>query len=372
MHSVYYIIPTTCIGGAEKRFIELFCYLQKHEHRFDIKLIISKQLHDVVKGIPDLNEVLQSFEHKIITFNINMNDSILHAQKELYRFVCAHTSPIDILHFVLSFPTYIFPLKHKKTVYSLTESSLKNVNIKGRILYLLNILRANRVDILDPVVHKKVCQYFHFKKKRIHLTPGSFVDTTTFKPENNYQKQNWFVFLGRFYFVKQVLELLHTLPEVCNRLNALGVKNYKFIFMGYGPLEQEIISIIQLPEYIHLPIELKKTNNPEGILAKSKIFFSLQLRNNYPSKSLLEAMAAGNIPLVTDVGTTRMIAKPSFSSYVPEIFTNNDIADQIINILTLDEKALLTKMKAARDSVINNFSIQSSAIYYSDIYSRLI
>lgn len=372
MYSVYYIIPTNGIGGAEKRFIELYCHLQQQEKRFDFKLIISIQLLTALKESPEIYNVLQKHENKIITYNIDMNRSILQSQNELYRFICAHTAPTDILHFILSFPTYVFPLKHKKTVYTLTESSLKNVNIKGRILYLMNALRANYVDILDPVVHKKISRYFFFKKKRIFLTPGSFVDTTIFKPAPDLQKENWFVFLGRFFFVKQVIEFIQTLPEVCKKLDAAGIVNYKFIFLGYGQLEQQLLSIKDSPSFRELPILIKRTNNPEEILSRSKIFFSLQLRNNYPSKSLLEAMAAGNIPLVTDVGTTRMIARPSFSSYVPEIFSAADIADQMIHILSLDEKSRQAKMQAARDYVIENFSIHTSAAYFTDIYNKLI
>ncbi|MEP7163358.1 MAG: glycosyltransferase [Ferruginibacter sp.] len=372
MRSVYYIIPTTGIGGAEKRFIELWCYLQKNKDPFDFHLVISEQLYEALKAIPELHKVLQPWANKIITYNIDMKGSILQSQKELYRFVCRQTTPNDILHFILSFPTFIFPLKHKRTIYSLTESSLKNVNIKGRLLYLLNVLRAKYIDILDPVVHKKAWQYFFFKKNNILLTPGSFVDTTVFKPVNDQQKENWFVFLGRFFFVKQVVVLLKTLPEVCKRLDDSGIKNYKFIFLGFGQQEHEINSIMALPEYRELPIEIKMTNDPEEILAKSKIIFSLQLHNNYPSKSLLEGMAAGNIPLVTDVGTTRSIASPEFSYYVPEHFSANDITIQLTMILSLDERSMQFKMKAARDFVTENFNIKTSAVHYINLYKKLI
>ena len=370
MRSVYYIIPTFGIGGAEKRFIELCSYLQQHDKEFNFYLIISEQLYSALKQNPEINKVLQPGENKIIRFNIDTNKPILQFQKELYSFVCKHTTPDDILHFTLSFPTFIFPLKHKKTVYSLTESSLANVNFKGRALYLINALRARYVDILDPGVHQKISRYFFFKKNRVLLTTGSFVDTTVFKPVSDQPKENWFVFLGRFFFVKQVIELLNTLPEVCSKLDAAGIKNYKFIFLGFGQLEQHIYSIAALPKYRNLPVEIKMTNEPEAVLAKSKVFFSLQLRNNYPSKSLLEAMAAGNIPLVTDVGTTRKAAAPEFSYYVPEQFTASDITKQLLAILSLDENSQHSKMNAARNFILNNFTIQASADYYTGIYRR--
>lgn len=372
LQKCYYIIPYHGIGGAEKRFIELCSYLQQNERRFDFYMMMSEELLAAVKENKAVYKILQPWESKVTTYNIDMYGSIFHFQKQLYKFICENTTTDDILHFVITFPTFIYPLKQKKIIYSLTESSLANINIKGKALYFLNVLRAKYVDVLDPAVHKKLRTYFFFKKNRISLTPGSFVDTNVFKPANNQEKENWFVFLGRFFFVKQVVELLRTLPAVCAALDASGIKDYKFIFLGYGQLEAEIQSIMQLPEYNDLPIEIKKTNEPETILAKSKIFFSLQLRNNYPSKSLLEAMAAGNIPLVTDVGTTRSIAAPGFSYYVPEHFTAADIADQLITVLTLDESVMASKMNSARNFVIKNFALQASANYYAGIYNESI
>jgi len=371
LQKCYYIITYHGIAGAEKRFIELCSYLQQNEHRVDFYMIMSEQLFASVKENQETYKLLQPWENKVIVYDIDTYGSMLHFQKELYRFICRHTTINDILHFVITFPTFIFPLKHRKVIYSLTESSLQNVNIKGKALYLLNVLRAKYIDVLDPEVYKKICSYFFFKRKRISLTPGSFVDTTVFKPVDNAQKENWFVFLGRFFFIKQVVELLHTVPQLCAKLDAAGIKDYKFIFLGYGQLEPEIRSITALPEYRNLPIEITKTNNPETILAKSKVFFSLQLRNNYPSKSLLEGMAAGNIPLVTDVGTTRIAASPEFSYYVPEHFTATDIEGQLMAILKLDEAALKIKMNAARDFVIKNFTIQASADYYTRLYLGL-
>ena len=371
MRSVYYIIPTAAIGGAEKRFIELYCYLKQQETEFDFNLVISEQLQQAIKHNKTIYRIFQPHEQTVKLYSIDFDLPVIQFQKKLYSFVCEHTNKEDIIHFILSFPTYIFPLKHDRTVYSLTESSLGNVNIKGRILYLLNILRSKYTDILDPIVYEKVRKYFFYKRKRISITPGSFTDTDLFKPVDGYSKENWFVFLGRFFYVKQVVQLLQAIPEICKKLDAAGITGYKFIFLGYGQQEQEIQDIARSPEYKDLPVEIKMTNAPEEILAKSKVFFSLQLRNNYPSKSLLEGLAAGNIPLVTDVGTSRMIAKPDFSYYVPEHFSANDIATQLISILSLNEDSLQQKMKAARNFAENNFTIKASVKYYTELYRKL-
>ncbi len=370
MPSVYYIISATSIGGAEKRFIELWGYLQEAETPFHYYLVISEQLYNVLEKKPTISPLLAKYPDRIKVYNISNNGSVVHFQKKLYQYVCDQTKTDDILHFVLSFPTYIFSLKHKRTVYSLTESSLKNVNIKGKMLYLINILRGRIVDILDPAVYKIIKKSFFFKNSRISMTPGSFVDTTVFKPADHHQKENWFVFLGRFFYVKQVIQLLNVLPDVCRKLNEAG-HSYKFIFLGDGQLQPEMSQIMTSPAYKNLPIEINWSYKPEEVLAKSKVFFSLQMRNNYPSKSLLEGIAAGNIPLVTDVGTTRLIARPEFSYYVPENFSADDIAGELLQILSLDETTLQEKMTAARTFISNNFTIQTSAAYYINLYKGL-
>lgn len=373
MQPVHYIIPTAGIGGAEKRFIELWCYLNEHQKQFDLRLIISEQLQEAISKNETLQILSKPYAHKIKTYLIDFNLRVIEFQQALYDVVCLYAAPTDILHFILSYPTFIYRLKHHKILYSLTESSFKNVNIKGKLLYLMNICRSTAADILDPVVHGQVRKWLFFKKNKIYLTPGSFVDASVFKPAENYQKENWFVYLGRFFWVKQVLELLKTLPEVCQKIDAsgLGIKDYKFIFLGYGHQEEEVKAMLSQPEYRSLPIEVKMAHKPEEILARSKIFFSLQLRNNYPSKSLLEGVAAGNIPLVTDVGTTRMIADPAFSYYVPEYFSADAIAEQLITILSLDENSLQAKMKAARQFIVDHFTIQASASYYLKLYHKL-
>lgn len=371
MRSVYIIIPTFGIGGAEKRFIELFCYLSRNDQSFNYHLIISEELQYAVKDNPEILKILQPHAHRILKYQINRTGSVKRFQSDLYHFICLHASENDILHFILSFPSFIYPLKFKHTIYSLTESSLSNVNYKGQAIYLLNALRARYVDILDPFVHKKIRNYYFFRKKKIQLTPGSFVDTTVFKPAAPELKENWFVFLGRFFFVKQVVRLLKTLPDVCKKLEDAGFSDYKFIFLGYGQEEPQMRKLMELPEYQNLPIEIKMTNNPDIILAKSKLFFSLQLRNNYPSKSLLEAMSAGNIPIVTDVGSTRLVASPDCAYYVPENFTANEISEQLIAVLSLDKEALQKKMNTARNMILNNFTIKASASYYTAMYKKM-
>ena len=118
--------------------------------------------------------------------------------------------------------------------------------------------------------------------------------------------------------------------------------------------------------YNGLPIEIKFTSNPEEILNKSKVFISTQLFNNYPSRSLVEALAAGNLPVVTDNGQTRWIAKENFSYYVKEDFSETDIADAVYEIMKLDNNAFIEKANIARVFVTTNHTLKKMSNYFQE------
>ena len=232
-----------------------------------------------------------------------------------------HVADIDILHFVDGHPL----IKTKaKQLYSITQSSLKNLNIKGKMNLLAGALYADIVDILDPVIYKTLTNMFFFKKKNIFITANSYCDVDTFESLPFEEKKDWFVFLGRFEHLKQIDKLVEILPKIFKYLGDNFKNDLKFIFLGYGSLDQFIREKIKQDEYKNIPILIESTNAPQDILKKSKFFFSLQLNNNYPSRSLIEAMCSGNIPICTNVGQTKWLAKPQFSFYVPEHFDEFD------------------------------------------------
>ena len=58
-------------------------------------------------------------------------------------------------------------------------------------------------------------------------------------------------------------------------------------------------------------------SDPSIYLMKSKIFISIQSDNNYPSQSLLEAMASENAIVASDVGETRRIVTDKEGILIP-------------------------------------------------------
>jgi hypothetical protein len=100
--TIYYIIPTTAIGGAEKRFIELWCHLQQQQ-QLSLRLIVSQQLLQAIENNAILYQQVQPYANQIITYTISPTLSTYQFQKQLYRFICNHTTSNDVLHFILLF-----------------------------------------------------------------------------------------------------------------------------------------------------------------------------------------------------------------------------------------------------------------------------
>ena len=74
---------------------------------------------------------------------------------------------------------------------------------------------------------------------------------------------------------------------------------------GSGPLESEIRR--DFASITGHQVHIQYEEDPFRILLRSKVFVSLQDVDNYPSQSLLEAMACGCAIIATDVGLTRQL-----------------------------------------------------------------
>lgn len=365
---IYYVFSTFAIGGAERRFMELWVYFLKNQQG-DYRAIMHPDLLKALQANTTLWEQIVPFQHRITLFDAPAHLPGWKMQRLMYRVLQEKTEPSDIIHCILWFPVMIAGRLRQRMIFSLTESSFRNVNFRGRLMYWLSALRANRTDVLDPQVFRQLRRSLFFRKSSISCTPGSFTDVQLFKPA---AKKQQIVFLGRFFYVKQVVRLLSCWPDVVRELTGKGhlMNEWELLLLGYGQEESRLRQLLSEPVYQQLPVILQEALHPEQWLVSSTVFFSLQLNNNYPSKSLLEAMAAGNIPIVTDVGDTRLMVQPEFGYFVPEAFSAADLANALHQILRLSESERAARRDAARNWVVRHFSIESSARYYSNLYSQ--
>lgn len=341
----------------------------KENKNLDISLVIPLYTYEKIKENKNLYKI-NNFKSDIIFLPWN-GGSYFKLRKVLKEFV-EEKGPDNIFHFILTFPIFLNFFNNYKTIYTYPSTSFKQLNIKGLISTFLAFFESTKLDFLDPQLTKQIQNIFFWKKKDISNTPGSFVDTKYYKAEDVKNKKNWLTFLGRFEDVKQIIPFLKSIPTIDKVLKNNGIVDHEFFILGYGSLEDKMSSYIKNNknfENIKLHIYFEK--EPLNILRYSKVFYSLQKHTNYPSKSLLESLATGNIPIVTDNRDTKKIAHPSFSYYVNESFSAEEIALKTLEIMILDKKNFSMKTKKSSEHIEKYFSICSSVKYYLNIYNDI-
>lgn len=134
------------------------------------------------------------------------------------------------------------------------------------------------------------------EKWDIVTDPCSFIDYSRIRVEN---KEPLAVFCGRLSPEKQPGLFLEA-----TALAAAEVPQARFVMLGSGPLEGELRA---RAEALGLGgrLTIGFSDDPQGVLARSSVFASVQRGDNAHSQALLEAMAGENAVVATDVGRTR-------------------------------------------------------------------
>jgi glycosyltransferase involved in cell wall biosynthesis len=137
----------------------------------------------------------------------------------------------------------------------------------------------------------------------------------------------------------------------------------KFYLLGDGPDFEKAETFkrehnlwnVEMPGFVSYPQEYFK---------KSKIFVSIQQSNNYPSQSLLEAMACGNAIIASDVGETRKLVDDKVGLLVE--LNAQALANAFEQVLA--NQVLQTTMALeARQRVLENHNVEKFLEYFQSL-----
>lgn len=358
---VFIVLPTDAIGGAEKRFAGLWRYFQRHGERH-VQLVVRRGLADHLRGLTELAPFPEGgFE----IVDDEDGDWLGPMRRRLAALHRAH--PGAVFHFVLVSPVLVQRFRSPRTLYTCAASSLELFNWRGRLGVYAAVALASRIDALDDRVMRQLARLFPFKRGAMSATPNSFVDLEAYASAP--VKRDRLAFLGLFSEEKQIFRLVDALPAIDARLKAAGLRP-EFRLMGR---ETRTPGVAEVCAKLRPGVDVEVTYeaNPARVLREAKVFFSLQRQSNYPSKSLLEAMACGCVPVVTDVGTTRRLAREDFAVYLPRDFSPADAADACLKAMTLPEAERARREAAMRELLARDFSLASMAAYFRMLYDQL-
>lgn len=364
MDPVHIVIPTAAVGGAEKRFLGLFVGLaESHPH---LRLVVSEALLETARGIDEFSRLRSTLEGRVLTFRESRPLSL---QRTLAKaFV---RLPRSVFHYVLVPPPLVQWFPSRRVVFTIPLSGMNLYGRVGRMSLYAGALAAARTDFLDRGVRDHVAQRLPWLEERFSVTPGSYVDPHHYRAKPSAEKENLVVFVGLFSHEKQAYRLVDTLPNVVELLRKSRHPRVAFRLFGREngtdpPLADMVGALAG-----RVDVEARFEREPRTPLSRAKVFLSLQRNTNYPSKSLLEALACGALPVITDVGDSARMVPPGVAEWIPRDFRAEELAEAIRRILDLTNEEHDARVARARAHVEAHFSFRAMASYYQDLWQAV-
>ena len=370
MRRVYIVLSTAGVGGAEKRFTDNWHALR--EAGMDVHLVMDERTHAGLRQQPGMAEMLAP-------------DAQLHVQdlgNHRYRLYCEKVRAFftrqpkrAIVHYPLAHVPGVQARHKHRLVMSWVNSAMPPLDRRlwrNGVGAWLAFLAADHIDVLNPNNLAGIRRVPGMAAKSSLTAGGTQIDPNLYRPAD---KALDLVFLGRAEPEKQALRFVSLLPEVHRRLQQAGHDGYRFVVCGDGK-EAEAIRALAATALFQgddgVPLQFGYSAQPERVLGRAAVYFSLQRTSNYPSKALAEAMACGAFPLMTEVGETALMVEglPQHG-YVPRDFSAGDLADALHPYLATDTATRARWVGEIAAFAAQRFAKGRQAAYFADIYRRL-
>ncbi|MBP9758719.1 glycosyltransferase family 4 protein [Candidatus Dojkabacteria bacterium] len=240
----------------------------------------------------------------------------------------------------------------------------KNVNGKS-LLNKMKLFRVERI-VCNSVFTKKVIDQ-EFGVDSVVLYPP--IDVDAFKPK---RKENIILYVGRFSNLLQS-KGQDVLIEAYKRMHTSGFKDYKLVLAGGVEVgaDEYVKKLEKMSK--NFPIEIVKSprfSDLKDLFGKAKIFWSAsgfginEVKNpqavEHFGMTLVEAMSAGCVPIVANVGGHKEIVENGISGFLWD--NMNDLVKATKRLTS--ERGLIYK--------ISNESKNRSKVFSSKVFKEKI
>ena len=231
-----------------------------------------------------------------------------------------------------------------------------------KIEFSLIAKNSSFIDCLYP----STTDYFKNKYKHqiVNTTPCPATDLKRYQPND---KDKSIAFISRWVKGKNVELFVESVLSIENELFDNGYKVFLCGKSNDGVIENNVERLMQNAKHPDILVTPGYVDS-EDILPRAEVFMSLQYINNYPSQSLLEAIACGCYIIASDEGDTRILVRPEFGSCCQ--LNVNSIAKAILDYIKkpASEKNKIVKM--ARSFAERKFNISDSVEHYVKIINQ--
>jgi glycosyltransferase involved in cell wall biosynthesis len=375
MRRVFVLINNTGLGGAERRLGRFFARMVETDADVLVinaglweKLLATGVVSGHEKHVWRLAEPCGRLADWIglrqgtLAFFLRKLDYLLFVCLLLVRYVLARR---HLFHLVLGGAYIALPLivlrPDHRTVISVVSADLTlTVGAPYALpVYRYVLSRCTAIDALTEAARADLIQH-KIAGEKILVSSGSAVDLDRFRPAP--VKQPWVVFAGRLVEEKNPLLFLEAIPAVRRAVPAA-----RFFLLGEGPLRPQVEEALDRSS-LRGVVESGFRPDLASVLGEARVFVSLQRQDNYPSQSLLEAMACCVATVATDVGLTWKLVDEATGIRVKP--NTDDIAEAVISLLR-DPQRCDRLGQAARWRVTEEHSEDRYRAYLDELYARV-
>lgn len=362
------------LGGAEKRYARVFEMLCADDDTGQHKLIINRAMLNLLQSANILtqhNKHISVLDPPSAKFEQIKRVRILHLAIDTLWYIwhcwrTIQTHPSAVFHPILTAVHYCLPtfMLYRSRHLMLSAYSYQFANYRdksifgiqiGATLKRLMMRRANAIDALSQSIKADLIER-GVAPQKIHVAPNSFTDLSKCKVAAH--KEKWITFVGRFEEIKNPLLLAQAIPTVLTH-----EPHARFYFIGDGALQNKLATFVDENDLAPF-VQIEFMAEPSTILARSSLFVSLQSEENYPSQSLLEAMACGNAIVATDAGETWRLVDESNGRRVAA--DANEISAAIGELL--QSPNLPAMQQASRRRVLDHHTADNFYVYINSVY----
>lgn len=241
--------------------------------------------------------------------------------------------------------------------FSEVHSNMKKLWYRKYYSFNYALENSDAVDFLSPYIREGV------KKRNVNInndncfvSPCSFTDYSKCTSGN---KDGFEVaFAARLepdknpiMFLEAALIINKKFPEI------------KFYVLGEGSLANEVAAFIK-QNSMEKNVNFFFHNDPPQIFSRTSVFVSLQTGTNYPSQSVLEAMACGNMIIASNSGDTGLFINNKNGCLIP---LNTGQLAGAVEEAYLNRDKTLAKGKYAARFVSEYHTIEKFSDYFLEL-----
>jgi glycosyltransferase involved in cell wall biosynthesis len=249
---------------------------------------------------------------------------------------------------------------HTIAAYTLPSLGASGITPINRLALAIELNLASRIQVIN---RQHDLRRFVLNRKKIALCESSFTDLERFKPADH--QEPWIVWVGHLEPWKGPLFFLEGVAAALGKLGPEHAEVHVHM-AGDGSMAAEVAEFVRDQELSNRVTLWGHVDDVAALVSKSMIFASTQAQTNYPSQSLLEAMACENGIVVTDVGDTRILNNEGNSILVNSAA---ELGDALVALVS-DPVHREELGKAARRTIAEQHTVEVFIAHLETLWAR--